>query len=209
MKIIIADDHSIVRKGLKLILEEEFSLSEFDEAVNGDELVQKISENDYDLVILDIVMPGKDAIDTLKMVKSIKPDLPVLVFSMNPEKNFAIRMIRAGASGYLNKDCPQEQLIDAITKTYSGRDYISPTLSEQLASKLREGAKKSPQELLSDREFQVLRLIAAGQTLDEISSNLYLSKNTISNYRNNIMKKLGLRNNSEITIYAIKNQLIN
>ncbi len=208
MKIIIADDHTIVRKGLKLILEEEYSFLEFDEAANGDELIEKVTENDYDLVMLDIVMPGKDAFDTLKAIKDLKPNLPALIFSMIPEKNFAIRTIRAGASGYLNKDCSQEQLIDAINKTASGRDYISPSLFEQLPSQLRKGADKSPHEKLSDREFQVMRLLAEGHKLEEISKKLYISKNTVSNYRNSLLKKMELRNNSELTIYAIKNHLI-
>jgi DNA-binding NarL/FixJ family response regulator len=208
MRIIIADDHAIVRKGLKLILEEEFSIVEFDEAGSGDEIINFIREKNYDIAILDIQMPGKDVIDTLRTIKSIRPNLPVLIFSMNPEKAFAIRMLKAGALGYINKDCEQSELIQAIKKVSSGRGYISGALSEILASSLREGADKPMHDKLSDREFQVLCMIAGGQTLDEISENLFLSKNTVSNHRNSVMKKLDLRNNSEITIYAIKNDLV-
>lgn len=208
MKIIIADDHAIVRKGLKLILDEVYDDLVFDEAGTGDELVNKIKDIDYNLVILDISMPGKDVLDTLKIIKNIKPSVPVLIFSMNPEKSFAVRMLKSGANGYINKDCHQDELLDAIKKVVSGRGYISPSLSELLAAGLREGTNKPLHDKLSDREFQVMCLIASGSTLDEIADKLYLSKNTVSNHRNSIMKKLDLRNNSEITIYAIKHELV-
>ncbi|MFC2131032.1 response regulator [Bacteroidota bacterium] len=208
MKFIIADDHAIVRKGLKLILEEEFGEIELDEAGSGDELIDIVRDKEYDMVILDISMPGKDVIDTLKIIKTIRPNLPVLIFSMNPEKAFAVRMLKSGANGYINKDCSQDELLEAIRKVVAGRGYISSTLSELLAAELREGFNKPSFDKLSDREFQVMCMIALGLTLDEIAKKLYLSKNTVSNHRNSVMKKLNLRNNSEITIYAIKHELV-
>ncbi|MFH1050314.1 MAG: response regulator transcription factor [bacterium] len=208
MKIIIADDHAIVRKGLKLILETEFGKVEFNEASSGDELVNIVSKKDFDIIILDISMPGKDVLDTLRTLKAIKPNIPILIFSMNPEKAFAIRMLKAGATGYINKDCAHQELIEAIKKVASGRGYISPALSELLAAELRNDFDKPIHQKLSDREFQIMCLIAAGMNLDEIAEKLYLSKNTVSNHRNNIMKKLSLRNNSEITAYAMKNEIV-
>ena len=208
MKIVIADDHAIVRKGLKLILETEFGQVSLDEAGSGDELIEIIREKNYDIIILDISMPGKDVLDTLRMIKNIKPNIPILIFSMNPEKAFAVRMLRSGASGYINKDCSHDELIDAIKKVVAGRGYISPTLSELLAAEIRDNSEKPVHNKLSDREFQVMCMIATGLNLEEIAEKLFLSKNTVSNHRNSIMKKLNLRNNSDITSYAMKNELI-
>ena len=208
MRIAIADDHSIVRKGIQLIIDENFEDAKLDEANNGDELVELIKNNQYDIIILDISMPGKDVIDTIRMIRSMKSKIPILIFSMNPEKAYAIRMLKAGANGYINKDCTQEDLVEAIEKVSQGKGYITQSLSEILATEIRDGVGKPLHEILSDREFQVMLLIAEGHTLDEIAGKLYLSKNTVSNHRNSIMKKLNLRNNSEITIYALKNNLI-
>ncbi len=208
MKIIVADDHSIVRKGIQLIVEEHFPESEIDEANNGDDLLDKIKLKNYQLVILDISMPGRDTLDTLRTLKRMYPNLPVLMFSMNPEKAFAIRMLKAGANGYISKDCSQDELVEAIKLVSSGKGYITSTVTELLANEIREGSEKLPHEKLTDREFQIMLMIAEGFTLDEIAQKLFLSKNTVSNHRNNILKKLELRNNSEVTIYAIKNDLI-
>ncbi|ROL59439.1 DNA-binding response regulator [Bacteroidetes/Chlorobi group bacterium ChocPot_Mid] len=208
MKIAIADDHAIVRKGLKLILETEFGDVTLDESSSGDELIDLVRHNNYDLIILDISMPGKDVLDTLKDLKDLKPNIPILIFSMNPEKAYAVRMLKSGASGYINKDCSHEELIEAIKKVISGRGYISSTLSELLASEIREGSEKPIHQTLTDREFQIFCMIASGNSLDEIAEKLFLSKNTISNHRNNIMKKLKLKNNAEITAYAMKNEIV-
>lgn len=208
MKIALADDHAIVRVGLKLMLEEEFGELEIVEASSGDELLESLKDDHFDLIILDISMPGKDVIDTLRYTRSVKPDIPVLIFSMNPERSYAIRMLKSGASGYVNKDCDQSELITAIKKVLAGKTYVSQELSELLAAELKESYGKPGYDKLSDREFQILCLIASGKTLDEIAQKLYLSKNTVSNHRNSVMKKLNLRNNSEITIYAMKHNLI-
>ncbi len=208
MRIAVADDHAIVRKGLKLILETEFGKISLDEANSGDELVELAIKKDYDIIILDISMPGKDILDTLRTIKAKKPHIPILIFSMNPEKAYAVRMLKAGANGYINKDCSHDELIEAVKKVAAGRGYISSTLSELLAAELREDSKKPVYQKLSDREFQILCMVASGMNLDEIADKIYLSKNTVSNHRNSILRKLNLRNNSEITAYAMKNELI-
>lgn len=208
MKIAIADDHAIVRKGLKFILENQFGDIRLDESGSGEELLNLVRNNNYDLIILDISMPGKDVIDTIKELKDLKPKIPILIFSMNPEKAYAIRMLRSGASGYINKDCTHEELIEAINKVISGKGYISTTLSELLASEIREGSEKPIHQTLTDREFQIFCMIALGNSLDEIADKLFLSKNTISNHRHSIMKKLKLKNNAEITAYALKNEIV-
>lgn len=210
IKIIIADDHAIVRQGLKLILDETIDMEIVAEVSSGDDLMEKIyaGPKNYDIVILDIAMPGKDTIDTLKEIRTGKTNIPVLILSMNPEKLYAVRLLKAGASGYISKDSNPKDIIEAIWKVAGGGMYISQTLSELLASDLRSGSDKPVHETLTDREFQIMCLIASGQTLPEISEKLFLSKNTISNHRNNILKKMTLRNNSEISIYAMKNKLL-
>ena len=207
IRLIIADDHAVVRKGLKQIFEETLDIDVTGEAGSGAELLKKIRENDYDVVILDISMPGMDGLDTLKKIKAEKPDLPVLIFTIYPEEQYAMRVLKAGASGYLNKESEPEILIEAIRKVSRGRKYISPYLAELLASNL-EGGESPPHELLSDREYQVMCMIASGKTATDIAKELSLSINTISTYRLRILEKMGLKNNAEITHYALKNRLV-
>lgn len=207
IRIIIADDHAVVRKGLKQIFDETLDLVVTDEANSGIELLDKIRKNDYDVVILDISMPGKDGLDTLKELKGIKPDLPVLIFTIYPEEQYAVRVLKAGASGYINKESEPELLIEAIRKVSHGRKYISPYLAELLASNLDTG--EAPlHEQLSDREYQVMCMIASGKTATDIAKELSLSINTISTYRIRILEKMGMKNNAEITHYALKNRLV-
>lgn len=208
INIIIVDDHEVVRKGLKQIFDETLDIHVADEASSGNELLEKIRKNKFDTVLLDISMPGKDGIDTLKEIKQEKPELPVLIFTMFPEEQYAVRVIKAGASGYLNKECKPNELIEAIRKVASGRKYISPALAELLASTLEMGDGKPLHETLSDREFQVMYMIASGKTISEIANELFLSINTISTYRNRILEKMGMKNNVELTHYALKNRLI-
>ncbi len=208
-RILIADDHSIVREGIKQILSEKSDLYSIDEASDGHMVIDKINSNSYDLVILDISMPGLNGLDALKQIKYCKPELPVLVLSMYPEKQYAIRVLKAGASGYLSKDSAPEQLIQAIEKVLSGGRFISETVAERLALELTSGAGKLPHERLSDREYQVFNMIASGMSITEIANTLSLSVKTISTYRARILEKMGLRNNAEIIHYAIKNNLIN
>ena len=208
IKIIIADDHAVVRKGLKQIFDETLDLAVTGEANSGYELLDKIRTNDYDVVILDISMPGKDGLDTLKELKTIKPDLSVLIFTIYPEEQYAVRVLKAGASGYINKESEPEVLIEAIRKVAQGRKYISPYLAELLASNLESGGEAPVHEQLSDREYQVMCMIASGKTPTDIAKELSLSINTISTYRIRILEKMGLKNNAEITHYALKNRLV-
>jgi two-component system, NarL family, invasion response regulator UvrY len=208
IRIILVDDHSVVRKGLRQIIEETPDLVVVDDVSSGFELLDKVRTNQFDVVLLDISMPGKDGLDTLKDLKHEKPDLPVLIFTMYPEEQYAVRVLKAGAAGYLNKDCEPEQLIDAIRKVAKGRKYISPYLAEILASNLEPGGEAPMHETLSDREFQVMCLIASGRTITEIAKELCLSINTISTYRIRILEKMNLKNNAELTHYALKNRLV-
>jgi len=207
IRIIIADDHAVVRKGLKQIFDETLDLVVTGEANSGHELLEKIREYEYDVVILDISMPGKDGLDTLKELKVIHPDLPVLIFTIYPEEQYAVRVLKAGASGYINKESEPEFLIEAIRKVSRGRKYISPYLAELLASNL-EGGDSPIHELLSDREYQVMCMIASGKTATDIAKELSLSINTISTYRIRILEKMSMKNNAEITHYALKNRLV-
>ena len=208
IRIIIADDHAVVRKGLKQIFDETLDLTVTDEASSGNELLDKIKINDYDVVILDISMPGKDGLDTLKELKGIKPNLPVLIFTIYPEEQYAVRVLKAGASGYINKESEPELLIEAIRKVSQGRKYISPYLAEILAYNLQSGGEAPLHEHLSDREYQVMCMIASGKTATDIAKELSLSINTISTYRIRILEKMNMKNNAEITHYALKNRLV-
>ncbi len=204
----IVDDHAVVRKGLKQIFEEHPDLQVVDEAGSGNQLLDKLKKTECDVIILDISMPGKDGIDTLKDIKAERPDMPVLIFTMYPEEQYAVRVLKAGASGYLNKENEPEELIKAIHKVAQGRKYISSFLAELLASNLEIDGKKPLHESLSDREFQVMCMIASGKTVTQVARELSLSINTISTYRIRIMEKMNMSNNAEITHYAIKNRLV-
>ena len=208
IKIIIVDDHAVVRKGLKQIFDETVDIAVVDEAGSGNELIDKIRHTKYDVVLLDISMPGKDGLDTLKDIKNIRPELPVLIFTVYPEDQYAVRVLRAGASGYINKESEPEELIDAIRKIARGRKYISPFLAELLATNLEAGSETPLHDNLSDREFQVMCKIASGKKVTQIAQELSLSINTISTYRNRILEKMNLKSNTEITHYAIKNNLV-
>ncbi len=208
IRIIIVDDHAVVRRGLTQIFEDTPDIIVTDEAGSGNELLQKIKQFKYDVVLLDISMPGKDGLDTLKEIKSIKPDLPVLIFTVYPEEQYAVRVLKAGASGYINKECEPDEIIEAIRKVSHGRKYISPTLAEILAANLETGGENPIHDNLSDREFQVMCMIASGKTVSVIAKELNLSINTISTYRNRILEKMNMKTNAELTHYAIKFRLV-
>ncbi len=207
MKILIADDHAVVRAGLKQILKGVSGVTEIDGVADGDEVMEKIKEKDYDVVVLDISMPGKNGLEVLKQLKSAKPKLPVLMLSMYAEGQYAVRVLKAGASGYLTKDSASEELVNAVEKIYLGRKYITPSLAEKLADFSWEG-DKFPHEKLSDREFNVFKMIASGNTLKEVAANLCLSVKTVSTYKVRIHEKMKLESRVDITSYAIKNKLI-
>ena len=207
MKILIADDHAVVRAGLKQILTGVSGVTEIDGVANGKELMQKIKEKDFDVVVLDISMPGKSGLEVLKELKNTKPKIPVLMLSMFPEGQYAVRVLKAGASGYLTKDSASEELVNAVEKIYLGRKYITPSLAEKLADFSWEG-DKFPHEKLSDREFDIFKMIASGNTVKEVAANLFLSVKTVSTYKARIYEKMKLQTRVDITSYAIKNKLI-
>ena len=208
IRVLIADDHAIVREGLKQILLETSDIVIIDEAGDGPETLDKAFNNDYDIVLLDITMPSGSGLDVLKQLKSEKPKLPVLILTIHPEERYAVRVLRAGASGYITKNSPPNELIAAVRKVSQGGIYVSPILAEKLAFELKTDTNKPLHELLSDREYQVMCMIASGKTVKEIAEELLLSIKTISTYREHILRKMNMKNNVEITHYAIENGLI-
>jgi len=208
LRLLVADDHEIVRKGLVKVLAEILQPIKVDEAINGQEALSKVLKGEYDLVVLDIKMPGKSGLDVLKEIKEHKPKLPILILSMHPEEQFAIRAMRAGASGYLTKECVGDELVLAVRKALKGERYISSTLAELLAGDLTGDSGKPLHEILSDREYQVMLMIASGKPVGAIAKELRLSAKTISSYRTNILLKTRMKNNAEITHYAIQNKLV-
>jgi len=208
IKLLIADDHAIFREGLKHILEEHPDILVADEAGNGQEVLDYIWKNEYDMILLDIGMPGMPALEVLKQVKNEKPRLPVLVLSMYPEDQYAVRFIRAGASGYLTKESAPEELITAIRKITAGRKYITSSVAEKLADEVEPDAEKPAHHTLSDREFEVFRLIASGKTVKQIADDLFLSVKTISTYRSRILEKMKMKTNAELMHYALKQHML-
>lgn len=208
IKIIIADDHSIVREGLKLIISEIRDMTIADETANGDDLLKKIKRNSYDVAVIDITMPGPGVLDVIKEAKKEQPGIRILVLSMHPEEQYAVRVLKAGASGYLSKETAPAELVKAIRKVSSGKKYISPHFAENLAEFLLSENEKPIHATLSDREFQVLCRIAAGEPVKDIARALCLSDKTISTYRSRIMQKMNMKTNAEIIHYAINNGLI-
>lgn len=208
IRVLIADDHAIVRKGLRQIAKEQATGIEVDEAENGQEVIEKIQLVRYDVLVLDISMPGRDGLDILQEVRHSNPTLPVLILSMHPEEQYAIRMLKSGASGYLTKDCAPDQLVPAIEKIARGGKYVSDTLAERLLFNLTGESTRQPHELLSDREYSVLLLIGQGKTPTEIADQLVLSVKTVSTYRTRILEKLNLQNTAALIRYAIENNLV-
>jgi two-component system invasion response regulator UvrY len=208
IKILIADDHAIVREGLKQIVAETADMMVADEASNGHEVLDKVWNNEYDVVVLDISMPGRDGVDILKQLRSKRPHLPVLVLSMHPEEQYAVRVLKAGAAGYLTKESASDELITAIRRVSRGRKYVSSTLAEKLAFDLQSDTRKPLHETLSDREYQVMCMIASGKRAKEIAEELYLSVKTVSTYRSRILEKMKMKNNAELMHYAIKHGLV-
>jgi DNA-binding NarL/FixJ family response regulator len=208
IKILIADDHTIFREGLKHILTDYSDLIVTDEARNGQEVLEKVWNNEYDMVLLDISMPGMNGLEVLKRLKKEKPKLSVLVLSMHPEEQYAVRALKSGASGYLTKESATDELITAIRKISQGRKYITSSLAERLAFGLETDAEKPPHETLSDREYQVLLMIASGKTITQIAKELFLSVKTVSSHRSHILEKMEMKTNAELTHYVIKHNLL-
>lgn len=208
MRVLVADDHAILRRGIKQILAEIPSIEAVDEATNGQEALARAGKTCYDLVLLDISMPGRSGLDVLKQLKADKPRLPVLILSMHPEEQYAVRALKAGASGYLTKESAPDELIAAVRKILEGGKYVSQSLAERFVAELSNPADKPPHDLLSDREYEILCMIASGKTVTEIGEELALSVKTVSTYRTRIMEKMNLKKNAEITRYVIENGLV-
>jgi len=208
IKILVADDHPVVREGLKQILSETSDMVVAGEASTSQEVLNEVWGKDYDVVLLDISMPGRDGLDILKELKGVKPDIHVLVLSVHPEEQYAVRMLRAGASGYLTKESAPEELIAAIRKVSMGGKYVRSSLAERLAFNLGGDAEKAPHERLSDREYQVMCMIASGETVNEIAGELLLSAKTIGTYRSRMLKKMDVKSSAELIHYAIKHGLV-
>jgi len=208
LKILIADDHAIVREGIKQILAEIPDKVTTDEAINGQEVIQKVWNNNYDMVLLDISMPGRSGLDILKQLKSEQPALKILILSMHPEEQYAVRALKAGASGYLTKESTPLELTEAIKKVSLGKKYVSASLAETLASHLETTTEKPLHETLSNREYEVMCMISSGKTVKEIGNELSLSVKTISTYRTRILEKMNMKNNAQITHYTIQNRLV-
>jgi two-component system, NarL family, invasion response regulator UvrY len=208
IRVVVVDDHAVVREGLKRIISENPGMAVTGEAADGHEAINRIRESPCDVVLLDITMPNKSGLDVLKQLHSESPRLPVLVLSMHSEDQYAVRVLRAGAAGYLTKESAPDKLVQAIRKVVRGGKYVSPSLAEKLVFNLEEKTDKPPHEILSDREFQVLCMIGSGKTVTDIANELALSVKTISTYRVRILEKLNLKNNAELTRYAIKTGLV-
>jgi two-component system, NarL family, invasion response regulator UvrY len=208
MKILIADDHAIIREGLKQILIGINDIEIIDETSNGKEVLTKVRSEFYDIVVLDISMPDMNGLDILKQLKTEQPDLHVLILSIHPEDQYALRVLKAGASGYLTKTSAPEELVKAIVKISAGGKYISESLADLLSENLEGKKLNLPHESLSDREYEVMCLIASGKTSDEIAKKLFISSNTVRTYRTRILEKMNMSDNSQIITYCIKNNLI-
>lgn len=208
IKILIADDHPIVRRGLRQILAEEPDVGVVGEAGTAQKVLELVRKQHWDVVVLDITLPGKSGLDVLKELKQERPKLPVLVLSVHPEEQYAVRVLRAGAGGYMTKEKAPEELIKAITKVLQGGKYLSESLAEKLAFDLETDAERPLHETLSDREYQVMLMIASGKTATQISKKLHLSVKTISTYRARILEKMRMKSNAELMRYAIQNRLI-
>ncbi len=208
MDILVADDHAVVRRGLKQLLLEEYGAPNIGEAGHAAETLQLARTRDWDLIVLDISMPGMSGLEVLKELRQLRPQTPVLILSAHPEEQYALRVLKAGAAGYMNKESASEYLIEAVRKVSAGGRYISPAVAELLAAGIGTDTEKLPHEILSDREFLVLCLIASGKTVGQIGAELSLSVKTISTYRARTLTKMGMKTNADLTRYAIRHGLV-
>lgn len=208
IRILVVDDHNIVHQGLTFILDKSHKMEIVARCTNGADALKWISENDCDVALVDIAMPGMSGVDLLKHLRKEKPQLPVLILSAYPEDQYAVRLIKAGAAGYLNKECVPEEVVSAVHSVVGGKKYISPSVAEILAGEVTKPEGKLPHETLSNREYQIFLLFASAKTISGISSTLKLSANTVSTYRKRILEKMHLSNNAELMRYAVDNNLI-
>jgi two-component system invasion response regulator UvrY len=208
MRILITDDHALIRMGLKQLIQAGFAKAVIGEASNASEALEQIGSKEWDVVVLDITMPGRSGVDILRDIKMLRPKTPVLILTACSEDEFATRVLKAGAAGFVRKEMAPTELINAIKKVVTGGKYISQSLAEKLASKLNQDTETPPHETLSDREYEVMRLLAKGNTPTEVAKLLSLSVKTVSTYRTRLLEKLNLRTSAELTYYAIKNGLV-
>jgi two-component system invasion response regulator UvrY len=209
MHILIADDHAIVRKGIRQLLLEEYPLATIEETGDGNSLVAKASAEKWDVVICDLDLPGRSGLDAMLQIKEIAPKLPVLIMSIYPEEQYAKRLLKAGAAGYVSKDAATEELAKAVRMVLQGRKYVSPAVAELIAEDMGQGkADKTPHEALSNREFEIFKMIASGRSVSEIADKLSLSSTTVSTHRARILAKMCMKTNSELIRYALDNKLI-
>lgn len=207
-RFLIADDHTVVRKGLKQILLEAFPSAIIEEVSDAEDLLKKVMRESWDVVISDISMPGRSGLEILQQIRLDHPKLPVLILSVYPEDQYALRVLKAGASGYLTKDSAPEELVKAINQLLLGKKYITPSIAEKLAATLERDAEKMSHEYLSDREFEVMKQLASGRSVSEIAERISLSVTTVSTYRARIMTKMNLKTNADLTLYAIEHKLL-
>jgi two-component system invasion response regulator UvrY len=208
LRILIADDHAIIRKGLKQILLEEYPNAFIDEVPDAEGVLKKAITDEWDIIICDLSMPGRSGLDVVHDIKQNFPRLPVLILSLHPEEQYAVRALKAGAAGYLSKEAATDELVKAVQRVLQGRKYISASIAEKLADELDQNSTRQPHEVLSDREFHVFKLIAEGKGVSEIAELLSLSVTTVSTYRARILIKMNVKANAELTRYAIENKLI-
>lgn len=208
MRILIADDHAIVRRGLKQIILEEYPSAFIEEVSDSSELIKKTFYKNWDIVISDLHMPGRGGLDALKQIKQAFPKLPVLIMSMYPEDQYAVRVLKAGASGYLSKTSIHDDLINAIKTVSLGKKFITPAMAEHVINALHTNDEKPPHKTLSDREFEVFKLLASGKSVSEIAQELSLSSTTVSTYRSRILEKMSMRSNIDLVRYAVEHKII-
>ena len=207
-RVLLVDDHAVVRQGLKQVLAESLPDATFGDAASADEALRMVRTANWDIVVLDISLPGKSGIEALKELRAAHPRLPVLVLSMHPEEQFAVRALKAGAAGYVTKRTAARDVVAAVRKVLSGGRYVSASLAERLAAQTQAGSAQAPHETLSDREYQVFRLLAMGKTVKQIGKELDLSPQTVSTHRTHILEKMGMQSNAELIQYAMRNQIV-
>ncbi|MEQ1553088.1 MAG: response regulator transcription factor [Ferruginibacter sp.] len=208
IKILVADDHIVVRRGLKMILLDGFPGATIEEVGDAEDMLKEVIKSEWDVVISDLSMPGRSGLDVLPQIKQLRPNMPVLILSIHSEEQYALRVLKAGASGYLSKDLAPDELVAAVQKVMLGKKYITASIAEKLAAGIDDDVTKTLHSTLSDREFDVLKMLATGKTVSEIGEALFLSVTTISTYRSRILSKLNIKNNAELTLYAIENKLM-
>lgn len=208
IRILLADDHAIVRKGLRQLILDEFPSAEVGEVGDVESLVALVMKGKWDVIVSDISMPGRSGVEALYQIREINPSIPVLIMSMHPEDQYALRVLKAGASGYLNKDSVHEELIPAIQMVRNGRKYITPAIAQKLVGAISSSTDKQLHEFLSDREFDVLKMLATGKSVSDIAHQLSLSATTVSTYRARILEKMRMKTNADLTRYAIEKKLI-